>query len=122
MGKEMEEKNKYQEALEEIINGYQYAYNYYCQFQGVSEEKAKELFEHFNNKNIGLLKRLLSKETPEEPINKGFKNDILEYKCLQYKCPTCKIGKVGEIIDNGRETKGEGFPNYCPNCGQKIKW
>lgn len=117
MGKEMEEKNKYQEALEEIINEYQYSYKWYCQFQGVSEEKAKELFEYFNNKNIGLLIGLLSKETPKEPINKGFKNDI-----LQYKCPTCKIGKVGKLIDNGWKTKGEGFTNYCPNCGQKIKW
>ena len=121
MGKEMEEKNKYQEALEEIINGYQYAYNYYCQFQGVSEEKAKELFEHFNNKNIGLLKRLLSKETPEEPIKEPMIKEF-ETEILQYKCPTCKICKVGKITDNGWETKGEGFTNYCPICGQKIKW
>lgn len=117
----MEEKNKYQEALEEIINEYQYAYNYYCRFQGVSEEKAKELFEHFNNKNIKLLKGLLSKETPKEPIKEPM---IKEFgtEILQYKCPTCKICKVGKIIDNGWEPKGEGFTNYCPICGQKIKW
>lgn len=121
MGKEMEEKNKYQEALEEIINGYQYAYNYYCRFQGVSEEKAKELFEHFNNKNIGLRKGLLSKETPKEPIKEPM---IKEFKLeiLQCKCPVCKIGKVGQICDNGRKKEGIGFTNYCPNCGQKIKW
>lgn len=42
--------NKYQEALEEIINEYQYAYKWYCQFEGISEKKAKELFENFSNK------------------------------------------------------------------------
>lgn len=117
----MEEKNKYQEALEEIINGYQYVYNYYCRFQGVSEEKAKELFENFNNKNIGLLKGLLSKETPKEPIKEPM---IKEFKAeiIQCKCPVCKIGKVGQIFYNGRKKEGIGFTNYCPNCGQKIKW
>lgn len=45
-----------------------------------------------------------------------------ETEILQYKCPTCKICKVGKITDNGWKTKGEGFTNYCPNCGQKIKW
>lgn len=43
-----------------------------------------------------------------------------ETEILQYKCPTCKICKVGKIIDNGWETKGEGFTNYCPICGQKL--
>ena len=64
-----------------------------------------------------MLQELVDKETPKEPINKGFKNDI-----LQYKCPTCKIGKVGQIFEDDRKKEGVGFANYCPNCGQKIKW
>ena len=106
MGKEMEEKNKYQEALDNAISDIEYCYN--DSFEEVPEKRLDE---------IKLLQQLVDKETPKEPIDKGFKNDI-----LQYKCPTCKIGKVGRIIDNGWKTKGEGFTNYCPNCGQKIKW
>lgn len=106
MGKEIEEKNKYQEALDNTISDIEYCYN--DSFEEVPEKRLKE---------VELLQQLVDKETPKEPIDKGFKNDI-----LQYKCPTCKIGKVGRIIDNGWKTKGEGFTNYCPNCGQKIKW
>lgn len=99
-------KNKYQEALDNAISDIEYCYN--DSFEEVPEKRLKE---------VELLQKLVDKETPKEPIDKGFKNDI-----LQYKCPTCKIGKVGRIIDNGWKTKGEGFANYCPNCGQKIKW
>lgn len=106
MGEKMEEKNKYQEALDNAISDIEYCYN--DSFEEVPEKRLDE---------IKLLQKLVDKETPKEPIDKGFKNDI-----LQYKCPTCKIGKVGKLIDNGWKTKGEGFTNYCPNCGQKIKW
>ena len=102
----MEEKNKYQEALDNAVSDIEYCYN--DSFEEVPEKRLKEL---------RLLQELVDKETPKEPIDKGFKNDI-----LQYKCPTCKIGKVGRIIDNGWKTKGEGFTNYCPICGQKLKW
>lgn len=102
----MEEKNKYQEALDNAISDIEYCYN--DSFEEIPEKRLKE---------VELLQQLVDKEMPKEPIDKGFKNDI-----LQYKCPTCKIGKVGKLIDNGWETKGEGFTNYCPNCGQKIKW
>jgi hypothetical protein len=102
----MKEKNKYQEALDNAVSDIEYCYN--DSFEEVPEKRLKE---------VELLQQLVDKETPKEPIDKGFKNDI-----LQYKCPTCKIGKVGRIIDNGWKTKGEGFTNYCPNCGQKIKW
>lgn len=102
----MEEKNKYQEALDNAISDIEYCYN--DSFEEVPEKRLKE---------VELLQQLVDKENPKEPIDKGFKNDI-----LQYKCPTCKIGKVGKLIDNGWKTKGEGFTNYCPNCGQKIKW
>lgn len=112
MGKEMEEKNKYQEALDNIQLEILNCGN--CEGDTnkvICETKCER------KKDILLLQKLVDKETPKEPIDKGFKNDI-----LQYKCPTCKIGKVGRIIDNGWKTKGEGFTNYCPNCGQKIKW
>lgn len=112
MGKEMEEKNKYQEVLNniklEILNCGCCEGDYDKNICKTKCEKQKDIL---------LLQKLVDKETPKEPIDKGFKNDI-----LQYKCPTCKIGKVGRIIDNGWKTKGEGFTNYCPNCGQKIKW
>ena len=99
-------KNKYQEALDNAISDIEYCYN--DSFEEVPEKRLKE---------VELLQQLVDKETPKEPIDKGFKNDI-----LQYKCPTCKIGKVGQICNNGRKKEGIGFTNYCPNCGQKIKW
>lgn len=102
----MEEKNKYQEALDNAISDIEYCYN--DSFEEVPEKRLKE---------VELLQQLVDKETPKEPIDKGFKNDI-----LQYKCPTCKIGKVGQICDNGRKKECIGFTNYCPNCGQKINW
>lgn len=108
----MEEKNKYQEVLNniklEILNCGCCEGDYDKNICKTKCEKQKDIL---------LLQKLVDKETPKEPIDKGFKNDI-----LQYKCPTCKIGKVGRIIDNGWKTKGEGFTNYCPNCGQKLKW
>lgn len=116
----MEEKNKYQEALEEIINEYQYAYKWYCQFEGISEKKAKELFENFSNKKIGLLKELVNKETPKEPIEESMIQEF-KIKVFQLKCPICKIGKVGQIFEDDRKKEGVGFANYCPNCGQKLK-
>lgn len=106
MGKEIEEKNKYQEALDNAVHDIDYKYHDFGEY--IPKERLDE---------IKLLQKLVDKETPKEPIDKGFKNDI-----LQYKCPTCKIGKVGQICDNGRKKEGIGFTNYCPNCGQKLKW
>lgn len=107
-------KNKYQEALEEIINGYQYAYKWYCQLQGISEEKAKELFEHFNNKNIGLLKELLSKETLEDVEYISTVGDSDGYPVYDTAiCPNC---------DREFEVECEEHYDYCPSCGQKLKW
>lgn len=97
----MKEKNKYQEALDNAISDIEYCYN--DSFEEVPEKRLKE---------VELLQQLVDKETPKEPIT----------EILQYKCPTCKIYKVGKITDNGWETKGEGFTNYCPICGQKLKW
>lgn len=110
MGKEMEEKNKYQEALDNAVSDIEYCYN--DSFEEVPEKRLKE---------VELLQQLVDKEIPKEPIKEPM---IKEFKAeiIQCKCPVCKIGKVGQIFYNGRKKEGIGFTNYCPNCGQKIKW
>lgn len=110
----MEEKNKYQKALEEIINEYQYAYKWYCQFEGISEKKAKELFENFSNKKIGLLKELVNKETPENVEYISTVGDSDGYPVYDTAiCPSC---------DREFEVECEEHYDYCPSCGQKLKW
>ena len=103
-------KNKYQEALDNAISDIDYKYHDFGEY--IPKERLDE---------IKLLQKLVDKEMPKEPIKepmiKKFKLEI-----LQCKCPVCKIGKVGQICDNGRKKEGIGFTNYCPNCGQKIKW
>ena len=106
----MEEKNKYQESLDNAVHDIDYKYHDFGEY--IPEERLKE---------IDLLQELVDKEKPKEPIKEPMIKEF-ETEILQYKCPTCKIGKVGRIIDNGWKTKGEGFTNYCPICGQKIKW
>lgn len=110
MGKEMEEKNKYQEALDNAVHDIDYKYHDFGEY--IPKERLDE---------IKLLQKLVDKEMPKEPIKEPM---IKEFKLeiLQCKCPTCKIGKVGQICDNGRKKEGIGFTNYCPNCGQKLKW
>lgn len=102
--------NKYQEALEEIINEYQYAYKWYCQFEGISEKKAKELFENFSNKKIGLLKELLNKETPMLVDLNYYTYGGIQSNILYFYCPNCLHSKVKDKS------------KYCPNCGQKLDW
>ena len=109
----MEEKNKYQEALEEIINEYQYAYKWYCQFEGISEKRAKELFENFSNKKIGLLKELVNKETPIAVRKR------LIIKAISPVHDT--VISVGTCLNCGEEDLKVNF-SYCPSCGQKLKW
>lgn len=110
MGKEMEEKNKYQEALDNAVHDIDYKYHDFGEY--IPKKRLDE---------IKLLQKLVDKETPKEPIEESMIQEF-ETEILQYKCPTCKICKVGKITDNGWEPKGEGFTNYCPICGQKIKW
>lgn len=106
----MEEKNKYQEALDNAVHDIDYKYHDFGEY--IPEERLKE---------IDLLQELVDKETPKEPIKEPM---IKEFKLeiLQCKCPVCKIGKVGQICDNSRKKEGIGFTNYCPICGQKLKW
>ena len=106
----MEEKNKYQEALDNAVHDIDYKYHDFGEY--IPKERLDE---------IKLLQELVDKETPKEPIKESM---IKEFKLeiLQCKCPVCKIGKVGQICDNGRKKEGIGFTNYCPICGQKIKW
>ena len=110
MGKEMEEKNKYQEALDNAISDIEYCYN--DSFEEVPEKRLKE---------VELLQQLVDKEKPKEPIKESM---IKEFKTevFQLKCPICEIGKVGQIFEDDQKKEGVGFANYCPNCGQKIKW
>lgn len=110
MGEKMEEKNKYQEALDNAMSDIEYCYN--DSFEEVPEKRLKE---------VELLQQLVDKETPKEPIKEPMVKEF-KLEILQCKCPICKIGKVGQICDNGRKKEGIGFTNYCPNCGQKIKW
>lgn len=106
----MEEKNKYQIALDNAISDIEYCYN--DSFEEVPEKRLKE---------VELLQQLVDKEKPKEPIKEPMIKEF-KLKILQCKCPVCKIGKVGQICDNGRKKEGIGFTNYCPNCGQKLKW
>lgn len=112
----MEERNKYQEALNniklEILNCGCCEGDYDKNICKTKCEKQKDIL---------LLQKLVDKEKPKEPIKESM---IKEFKIevFQLKCPICKIGKVGQICDNGRKKEGIGFTNYCPICGQKIKW
>lgn len=110
MGKEMEEKNKYQEALDNAVHDIDYKYHDFGEY--IPKKRLDE---------IKLLQKLVDKETPKEPIKEPMVKEF-KLEILQCKCPVCKIGKVGQICDNSRKKEGIGFTNYCPNCGQKIKW
>lgn len=106
----MEEKNKYQEALDNAVHDIDYKYHDFGEY--IPKERLDE---------IKLLQELVDKEKPKEPIKEPMIKEF-KIKVFQLKCPVCKIGKVGQICDNGRKKEGIGFTNYCPNCGQKIKW
>ena len=55
MGKEMEEKNKYQEALDNAVSDIEYCYN--DSFEEVPEKRLKE---------VELLQQLVDKEKPKD--------------------------------------------------------
>lgn len=95
MGKEMEEKNKYQEALDNTISDIEYCYN--DSFEEVPEKRLDE---------IKLLQKLVDKETPKD-INLTYGE--IQSNILYYYCPNC----CSKVKDKSK---------YCSNCGQKIKW
>lgn len=106
----MEEKNKYQEALDNAVHDIDYKYYDFGEY--IPKKRLDE---------IKLLQELVDKETPKEPIEESMIQEF-KIKVFQLKCPICKIGKVGQIFEDDRKKEGVGFANYCPNCGQKIKW
>lgn len=112
----MEEKNKYQEVLNniklEILNCGCCEGDYDKNICKIKCEKQKDIL---------LLQKLVDKETPKEPIEESMIQEF-KIKVFQLKCPICKIGKVGQIFEDDRKKEGVGFANYCPKCGQKIKW
>lgn len=91
----MEEKNKYQEALDNAISDI--AYKHYDFGFDVPEERLKE---------IDLLQELVDKETPKD-INLNYGE--IQSNILYYYCPNC-------------DSKVKDKSKYCSNCGQKIKW
>ena len=92
----MEEKNKYQEALDNAVHDIDYKYHDFGEY--IPEERLKE---------IDLLQELVDKETPKD----------VEY-----------ISTVGDHDDYPDSTSMfvkyycEEHYDYCPNCGQKLKW
>lgn len=103
MGKEMEEKNKYQEALDNAISDIEYCYN--DSFEEVPEKRLKE---------VELLQKLVDKETPKDveyTEYDGFADGYPVYDTAI--CPSC---------DREFEVECEEHYDYCPNCGQKLKW
>lgn len=109
-------KNKYQEVLNniklEILNCGCCEGDYDKNICKTKCEKQKDIL---------LLQKLVDKETPKEPIEESMIQEF-KIKVFQLKCPICKIGKVGQIFEDDRKKEGVGFTNYCPTCGQKIKW
>lgn len=98
MGKEIEEKNKYQEALDNAISDIEYCYN--DSFEEIPEKRLKE---------VELLQQLVDKETPIK-VKKRLKAISPIHDTVMGTCLNC-----GE-----EELKVN--CNYCPNCGQKLKW
>ena len=100
--------NNYEDALDDICCGCNSFEDKKCHVEKMGGKKCESYI---------ALKELVDKATPKKPIDRGFIDDV-----LQYRCPICKKGNVGKLIDNGWKIKGTGFTNYCPHCGQKIDW
>lgn len=99
----MEEKNKYQEALDNAISDIEYCYN--DSFEEVPEKRLKE---------VELLQQLVDKETPEDVEYISTVGDSDGYPVYDTAiCPSC--GREFEV-------ECEEHYDYCPNCGQKLKW
>lgn len=103
MGKEMEEKNKYQEALDNAVHDIDYKYHDFGEY--IPKKRLDE---------IKLLQKLVDKETPKDveyTKHDGFADGYPVYYTAI--CPNC---------DREFEVEFEEHYDYCPNCGQKIKW
>lgn len=103
MGKEMEEKNKYQEALDNAVHDIDYKYHDFGEY--IPKERLDE---------IKLLQKLVDKEKPKDveyTEYDGFADGYPVYDTAI--CPNC---------DREFEVECEEHYDYCPNCGQKLKW
>lgn len=99
----MEEKNKYQEALDNAISDIEYCYN--DSFEEVPEKRLDE---------IKLLQELVDKETPKDVEYISTVGDSDGYPVYDTAiCPAC---------DREFEVECEEHYDYCPSCGQKLKW
>ena len=99
----MEEKNKYQEALDNAISDIEYCYN--DSFEEVPEKRLKE---------VELLQKLVDKEIPENVEYISTVGDSDGYPVYDTAiCPNC---------DREFEVECEEHYDYCPKCGQKLKW
>lgn len=92
--------SKYQEALDELYEGYQY---------GMAGRHYKDI-----------LQELIDKEKPMKPIR---------YNTNQYKCPKCLNQIKGQKWLYNMETKRfdikfkiKPTKIYCPYCNQKLDW
>lgn len=94
----MEEKNKYQEALDNAVSDIEYCYN--DSFEEVPEKRLKE---------VELLQQLVDKETPIK-VKKRLKAISPIHDTVMGTCLNC-----------GEEDLKVNY-NYCPICGQKLKW
>ena len=103
MGKEMKEKNKYQEALDNAISDIEYCYD--DSFEEVPEKRLKE---------VKLLQELVDKETAKDVEYISTVGDSDGYPVYDTAiCPNC----YREF-----EVECEEHYDYCPSCGQKLKW
>ena len=101
--------NKYQEALNNIIETYQELERRV----GNNSDKVKDF------DDIAILQELVDKETPmkvDKKDNKKIKCDkflitlVTYYKCPNEKCELHNNYKI--LVDEKR----------CPECGQKLDW
>lgn len=103
MGKEMKEKNKYQEALDNAVHDIDYKYYDFGEY--IPKKRLDE---------IKLLQKLVDKETPKDveyTEYDGFADGYPVYDTAI--CPSC---------DREFEVECEEHYDYCPSCGQKLKW
>lgn len=107
-------KNKYQEALEKImqINSDDFVDigGYYAQPKWFKD-------------NINILQELVDKETPmkvvKETINDSYDNNdrCVSFEWERIKCPKCNEDLVNEYEDRDWDNN-----DICPFCGQKLDW
>lgn len=103
MGKEMKEKNKYQEALDNAVHDIDYKYHDFGEY--IPKKRLDE---------IKLLQKLVDKEKPKDveyTEYDGFADGYHVYDTAI--CPAC---------NREFEVEREEHYDYCPSCGQKIKW